>query len=75
MGPWKGTKQQKVSPDARDRRSQSVESREEKHRVNVRMTQRVWSLWIEVDGASIPWGASVCEFQKGQTSYIAEALE
>ena len=38
VGPRKGTKQQKVAPDARDRRSQSVDSRGKQHRVNVRMT-------------------------------------
>ena len=75
VGPWKGTKQQKVSPDARDRRSQSVDSRKEQHRVHVRMTQRIWSSRLEMDGVPIPWGASVREFQKGQAGYIAEALE
>ena len=75
MDPWKGTKQQKVVPDTRDRRSQSVDSREEQHKVDVCMTQRTWSHRLEVDGASIPWGASVREFQKGRAGYIAEALE
>ena len=75
MGPWKGTKQQKVVPDTRDRRSQSVDSREEQHRVGVRMPQRIWSFRLEMNGAPIPWGASVREFQKGQAGYIAEALE
>ena len=28
-----------------------------------------------MDGAPIPWDASVREFQKGRASYIAEALE
>ena len=28
-----------------------------------------------MDGAPIPWGASVWEFQKGRAGYIAEALE
>ena len=28
-----------------------------------------------MDGAPIPWDASVREFQKGQAGYIAEALE
>ena len=39
------------------------------------MTQRTWSPRLEVDGAPIPWGASVREFQKGRAGYIAEALE
>ena len=41
VGPQKGTKQQKVAPDVKDRKTQSVESREEPHRVDVRMTQRI----------------------------------
>ena len=28
-----------------------------------------------MDGASIPWGALVWEFQKGRAGYIAKALE
>ena len=39
------------------------------------MTEHTWSPWLEVDGAPIPWGASVWEFQKGQAGYIVEALE
>ena len=46
MGPQKGT----------------MESREEQHRADVRMPQRIWSPRLEVDGAPIPWGASVREF-------------
>ena len=41
----------------------------------MRMTQHIWSPRLEVDGAPIPWGASVHEFQKGRAGYIAEALE
>ena len=75
MGPWKGTKQQKVVLDTRDRMSQSVDNREEQHKVDIRMPQRIWSSRLEMDGAPIPWGAPIREFQKGQTGYIAEALE
>ena len=46
VGPQKGT----------------MESREEQHRADVRMPQRIWSPRLEVDGAPIPWGASVREF-------------
>ena len=52
-----------------------MESREEQNRVDLRMTQRIWSTRLEVDKAPIPWGASVREFQKGRVGYIAEALE
>ena len=44
VGLQNGTKQQKVVPDTRDKRSQSVASREEQHK----------SPWLEVDGAPIP---------------------
>ena len=75
MGPQKGMKQQKVIPDARDRRSQSMDSQEEQNMVDVRMTQCTWSPRLEVDRAPIPWSASVREFQKGRAGYIAKALE
>ena len=75
VGPQKGMKQQKVIPDARDRRSQSMDSQEEQNMVDVRMTQRTWSPRLEVDRAPIPWSASVREFQKGRAGYIAKALE
>ena len=52
-----------------------MDNREEQHKVDVRMTQRTWSPWLEVDGAPIPWGASVWEFQKRRDGYIAEDLE
>lgn len=75
MGPWKGMKQQKVVPDARDKRSQFVDRREEQSRADMRMTQRTWSPRLEVDESPVPWNASVQEFQRGRMGYIAEALE
>ena len=42
-----------------------MDSQEEQYRVNVHMTQRIWSLRLEVDGAPISWGALASEFQKG----------
>ena len=75
VGLRKGRKQQRVNLDAQDRRSQSVESREEQNRADVRVTPRTWSPRLEVDGAPIPWNASVREFQRGRAGYIAEALE
>ena len=41
VGPRKGTKLQKMVPKARSRRSQSVESQEEQHRADVRITQHI----------------------------------
>ena len=52
-----------------------MDSREEQHKVDVRMTQRTWSPRLKVDGAPILWGALDREFQKGRAGYIAEALE
>nr|XP_023899074.1 uncharacterized protein LOC112010928 [Quercus suber] len=75
VDPQKGTKQQKVAKDPRDKRSTSVDSLEEQTRADVRLSQRTWSPQLEVDGATIPWNASVRNFQKGCTGYIAEALE
>ena len=54
VGPQKETKQQKVAKDAHDKSSQSVESREEKNRADVHITQCTWSLRLEVDGTPIP---------------------
>ena len=64
-----------MAKDARDKRSQFVESRDEQNRANVRITQRTWSLQLKVDGTSIPWNASVREFQRGRAGYIAEGME
>ena len=52
-----------------------MDSQEEQNRADVRMTQRTWSLRLEVDGAPITWNASIWEFQKGRARYIVEALE
>ena len=52
-----------------------MDSREEQNRVDVRMTQHTWSPRLEVDGALIPWNASVREFQRGRAGYRAEDLE
>ena len=75
VGPQKGTKQQKVAKDARDIRSQFVDSREEQNRADMRMTQRKWSPRQEVDKTPILWNASVREFQRGPAGYIFEALD
>ena len=50
----KGTKQQKVAKNLRDKRSTSVDSREEQTLAKVRLQQRTWSPRLEVDGAAIP---------------------
>ena len=37
--------------------------------------QRTWAPQLELDGVAIPWNSSIREFQRGHSSYIAEALE
>ena len=71
----KDTKQQKVAKDPRDKRSTFVDNLEEQTLAKVRLQQRTWSPWPEVDGAAIPWNASVKKFQRCHSAYIAEVLE
>ena len=52
-----------------------MDSREEQNRVEVCLPQCTWSPRLDVDGTAIPWNASIKEFQKGRSGYIAEALE
>ena len=48
----KGTKQQKMAKDLRDKRSTSVDSQEELNGAEVRLQHRTWSPRLEVDGAT-----------------------
>jgi len=75
VGPHQGTKQQKVTREPRDKRAPSVESQDELERAEMHVPQRTWSPQLEVDGAPIPYNASIWEYQRGQAGYIAEALE
>jgi len=75
MGPRQGAKQQKVTREPRDKRTPSVESRDELERAEVCIPPRTWSPWLEVDGAAIPFNALIRKYNKGRASYIAEALE
>ena len=65
LPPQKGMKHQKTAKDLKDKRSLSVESREEQNQAKVRLSQRVWSPRLEVDGAAIPWNAFIREYQRG----------
>ena len=73
--PQNGTKQQKTAKDSKDKRSSSVNSREEQNQAVVRLPQCVWSPRLEVDGAAIPWNASVREYQRDHSAHVAESLE
>ena len=65
-------KQQRKSKEPKDKRTKSIDSREE---AAIRREQRTWSPRLELDGAPISWDATLWESKRGQTSYLAEALQ
>ena len=71
----KGTKQQKTVKDPKDKRAISSDNREEHNGADVCIQPQAWSPRLEVDGATIPWNASVRDFQKGHATHIVKALE
>jgi len=52
-----------------------VDSRKEQNQAKVRLSPHVWSPRLEVDGAAIPWNASIREYQRGHSAHVAESLE
>ena len=64
-----------MAKDPWEKRSNSVDSREEQNRADVRIPQCTWSPQLEVDVIAIPWNALVRDFQRGRAGYIVEALE
>ena len=44
-------------------------------KVVVRQRQRTWSPRLKIDGAPISWDATIWESQRGQATYLAEALQ
>ena len=54
--PQKENKQQKMTKDPRDKRGNSVDSRD---KVEVRRPQRSWASRLEMDGVAIPYDASI----------------
>ena len=71
VGPQKA-KQQKKGKEPKDKRTKSIDSRDEAAH---RKGQRIWSPRLELDSAPIPWDATLWESQRGQASYLAEALQ
>ena len=71
MPPQRGV-QQKTKDHPRDKRSKSVESRDD---VEVRRPQRTWAPVIEMDGAPIPYDSMIRESSQGHSMYLAQALE
>ena len=70
--PQKENKQQKMAKDLRDRRGPSVDSRDE---TEVRRPQRPWALRLEMDGAAIPYDASIWDAPRGHANYLAQGLQ
>ena len=68
----KANKQQKVAKGPRDKKGASVNSRDE---VEVRRPQRTWAPRIEMEGAPIPYNASIWDAQRGHANYLAQALQ
>ena len=75
MGPSKGSKQPRQSQDQRNRRSNSVDSREDPSVAQVRRPTRTWSPKLEVDGVPIAYDASLKHYCGGHAGLVAEALE
>ena len=70
--PRKENKQQKTTKDPRDKKGNSVDSRDE---VEVRRSQRSWAPRLEMDGAAIPYDASIWDAPRGHANYLAQALQ
>ena len=75
IGPSKGSKQPRQSQDQRNRRSNSVDSREEPLVAQVPRPTRTWSPKLEVDGVPIAYDASLRHYRGGHAGLVAEALE
>ena len=71
MPPQKGAEQQKTK-DPRDKRSKSMESRDD---VEVCRQQCTWAPMIEMDGTPIPYDSTIRESNRGHSMYLAQALE
>ena len=71
VAPRKENKQQKMAKDPRDKRGPSVDSRDE---AEVRQPQRTWALRLELEGAAIPYDASIWDAPRGHANYLAQAL-
>ena len=68
MAPQKDNKEQKIAKDRRDKRGTSVDSRDE---AEVRLPQRTWAPRIEMEGAPVPYDASIWDAQRGHSNYLA----
>ena len=65
-------KQQTKCKEPKEKRTKSVDSRDE---AAIRREQQTWSPRLELDSALISWDATLWESQRGQASFLAEALQ
>ena len=75
LGPSKGSKQPRQSQDHRNKRSSSVDNREEPPVAQVHRPTRTWSPVLEVDGMPIAYDATLRHYRGGHAGLVAEALE
>ena len=75
LDPSKGSKQPRQSQDQRNRRSNSVDSREEPPVAQVHRPTHTWSPVLEVDGMPIAYDATLRHYRGGHAGLVAEALE
>ena len=72
LAPQKENKQQKINKDLKEKRGNSIDSR---GKVEVRQPQLPWALRLEMDGAAIPYDASIWDASRGHANYLAQALQ
>ena len=72
LAPRKENKQEKTTKDPRDKRGSSEDSKDE---VEVHQPQRFWASRLEMDGAFIPYDASIWDAPRGHNNYLAQALQ
>ena len=61
-----------MAKDPRDKRGASVDNRDE---AEVRRPQWTWAPRLEMEGAPIPYDASIWDAQRGHANYLAQALQ
>ena len=61
-----------MTKDPRDKRGNSVDSRGE---IEVRRPQWPWAPRLEMDGAVIPYDASLWDTPRGHANYLVQALQ
>ena len=68
----KDNKQHKVAKDPRYKKGTFIDSKDE---AEVRRPQRTWAPRLEMEGAPIPYDASIWDAQRGHANYLAQALQ